>query len=182
MRQAGCTVLVMTAVAAFCVTGYAQKTTPVHPGKRGSPHVKTEWTIDGANIAIEYGRPSIKGRPDADVMPPGKPWRTGADEATIITTDKPLKFGSLSLAPGTYTINTEPGATGWQLIIGKLEKPGQWGIDYRPDLEIGRAPMSIGKTKAPVEQLTIHIDDTPAGATLRVEWGTTSATAPFTVG
>ena len=182
MRKAGLTVLVAATVAAFGVTGFAQKTTPVHAGKGGSPHVKTEWTIDGANIVIEYGKPAVKGRPDADLMPPGKPWRTGADEATTLTTDKALKFGSLSLAPGTYTINTEPGEKGWQLIIGKLEKPGQWGVPYRKDLETGRAPMSIAKTKAPVEQLTIYIDDTPAGATLRVEWGGASATAPFTVG
>jgi hypothetical protein len=173
---------VTAAIAAFGVTGYAQKTTPVHAGKGGSPHVKSEWTIDGANIAIEYGRPSVKGRSDADLMPVGKPWRTGADEATTITTDKPLKFGSLSLTPGTYTINTEPGANGWQLIIGKLGKPGQWGVPYNASLEIGRTPMSLAKTKAPVEMLTISIDDTPAGGTLRVEWGGNSATAPFTVG
>jgi hypothetical protein len=42
--------------------------------------------------------------------------------------------------------------------------------------------MTLGKTKAPVENVTIHIDDTPKGAVLRVEWGTKSATAPFTVG
>ena len=88
--------------------------------KGGSPHVKSEWTIDGAHIAIRDGRPSMKGRSEAELMPPGTPWRTGADEATTITTDKPLKFGTLSLAPGIYTINTEPGDKGWQLIIGKL--------------------------------------------------------------
>ena len=57
--------------------------------------------------------------------------------------------------------------------------PGQWGIPYQKDLEIGRTPMTLGKTKAPVENVTISIDDTPKGATLRVEWGTASATAPF---
>ena len=181
MRKVG-TILVMAAVAALGVTASAQKTTPVHPGKNGSPHVKTEWTIDGAGIAIEYGRPYLKGRPDAEVMPPGAPWRTGADEATTITTDKALTFGSLSLAPGTYTINTVPGDKGWQLVIGKLSKPGQWGVPYNESLEIGRSPMSLSKTKAPVEQVTISIDDTPAGGTLRVEWGGTSATAAFTVG
>jgi len=181
MRKVG-TILVMAAVAALGVTASAQKTTPVHPGKNGSPHVKTEWTIDGAGIAIEYGRPYLKGRPDAEVMPPGAPWRTGADEATTITTDKALTFGSLSLAPGTYTINTVPGDNGWQLVIGKLSKPGQWGVPYNESLEIGRSPMSLSKTKAPVEQVTISIDDTPAGGTLRVEWGGTSATAAFTVG
>ena len=159
----------------------AQKTTQVHPGKGGSPHVRSEWTIDGANVSIEYGRPSLKGRPESQMMPAGKPWRTGADEATVLTTDKPLKFGTLNLAPGTYTLNTQPGAE-WQLIVGKLGKPGQWGIPYNAGLEIGRAPMRVGKTAAPVEQLTISIDDTAAGGVLRVEWGTASATIPFTVG
>lgn len=185
MRQSGYTVfglVTAAAIAALGITASAQKTTPVHPGKGGSPHVKSEWTIDGAHIAIEYGRPSMKGRPEAELMPPGQPWRTGADEATTITTDKPLKFGTLSLAPGTYTINTEPGDKGWQLIIGKLGKPGQWGVPYNAALETGRAPMTVTKTKAPVEQLTIYVDDTPTGGTLRVEWGGVSAHAPFTVG
>jgi hypothetical protein len=170
-------------VTAAVVTVLAdQKTTQVHAGKGGSPHVKTEWVVDGANISIEYGRPSLKGRPEAELMPAGKPWRTGADEATVLTTDRALKFGSLSLAPGSYTINTQPGDKDWQLIAGKLGKPGQWGIPYNASLEVGRAPMQAAKTKAPVEQLTISIDDSAKGATLRIEWGTTSATIPFTVG
>jgi hypothetical protein len=167
----------------FGTTVIAQKTTQVHPGRGGSPHVKSEWTVDGANISITYGRPSLKGRPEAQLMPPGEPWRAGADEATILTTDKPLKFGTLSVAPGSYTINTQPGAE-WQVILGKLgpKGPAQWGIPYQKDLEIGRAPMKVGKTASPVEQLTISIDDTASGGTLRIEWGTTSATIPFTVG
>ena len=162
----------------------AQKTSQVHPGKGGSPHVRTEWVIDGANLSIEYGRPSLKGRPEdgPGFMEVGKPWRTGADEATLLKTDKPLKFGTLSLQPGTYTLNTQPGEKDWQLIVGKLSKPGQWGIPYNAALEIGRAPMSVQKTKAPVEQLTISVDDTPKGGALRVEWGTKSASIPFTVG
>lgn len=181
MRRMAVTAAVAVLGVALGATLQAQKTTQVHPGKGGSPHVKTTWTIDGANLSIEYGRPSIKGRSEAELMPPGKPWRTGADEATLLTTDKPLKFGSLSVPAGTYTINTQPGDQ-WQLILGKLEKPGQWGIPYNASLEIGRAPMTAGKAKAPAEQLTISIDDTQAGGTLRIEWGTTSASIPFTVG
>jgi hypothetical protein len=187
MRRPALTVvamLVTALTAAISVALQAQKTTEVHPGKRGSPHVKSEWTIDKANISITYGRPFLKGRPEAQMMPSGQPWRTGADEATILTTDMPLKFGTVSLAPGSYTLNTEPGEKEWQLLIGKLGEKGQaqWGIPYQKDLEIGRAPMKVSKTKAPVEQLTISIDDTPTGGTLRIEWGTTSASAPFTVG
>ena len=182
MRRIACGMVGVFVAAMAVTTLAAQKTTDVHPGKGGSPHVKSEWKIDGAQISIEYGRPSMKGRPEAQLMPLGKPWRTGADEATVLTTDRPLKFGSLSLQPGSYTINTQPGEKEWELIIGKVGKPGQWGVPYNPALEIGRTPMKVTKTKAPVEQLTISVDDTSSGGTLRVEWGTTSASAPFTVG
>jgi hypothetical protein len=157
----------------------AQKTTQVHPGKGGSPHVRTAWTVDGANITIEYGRPSLKGRPEAQVMPPGKEWRTGADEATTITIDKALMIGSLHLPAGTYTLYTVPGATEWQLVVSK--KTGQWGIPYPAGEDLGRTPMTVSKNATPVEQLTITIDDTPAGGNLNVAWGTVKATAAFMV-
>lgn len=174
----------MAAVLVIAAAGSvaAQKTTQVHPGKGGSPHVRTDWTIDGANISIEYGRPSLKGRPEATLMPVGEPWRAGADEATVLKTDKPLKIGTLTLEPGTYTLNAQPGEKDWQLIVGKLGKPGQWGVPYNATLEIGRAPMTLTAGKMPVEQVTISIDDTPKGGTLRIEWGTKVATVPFAVG
>ena len=168
-------------VTALSVAPAAQKTTNVHPGKGGSPHVRSEWMVDGASISIEYGRPSLKGRAlGKDVAPYGRPWRTGADEATTLKTDKPLKFGTLAVPAGTYTLYTLPGETGWQLIVSK--KTGQWGVPYPEGEDLGRVPMTVGKTSAPVEQLTISVDDTATGGALRVDWGTTSATVPFTVG
>lgn len=180
MRRTALTFAAAALAAAFTVPLLAQKTTQVHPGKGGSPHVRTEWTIDGANISIEYGRPYLKGRPEAKMMPPGEVWRTGADEATTLKTDRALKFGNLSVPAGTYTLFTLPGENEWQLIVSK--KTGEWGTDYDETQDLGRVPMKVGKTEKPVEQLTISIDDTPAGGTLRVEWGTTSASVPFTVG
>jgi hypothetical protein len=169
---------------ALGVVTVGQKSAQTDPGTAGSPHYKSEWDIKGAHITIEYGRPYLKGRTvGKEVAPYGQPWRTGADEATVITSSKPLKFGKISLAAGTtYTINTLPAADGWQLIVGKLSEPKQWGIPYQPDLEIARTPMKVGKASAPAEQVTISIDPTTTGGTLRVEWGTTSANLPFTVG
>ena len=51
------------------------------------------------------------------MMPVGQPWRTGADQASVITSDKPLKLGSLSIPAGTHTINTQPRHLEWQLLV-----------------------------------------------------------------
>lgn len=166
----------------LALSAQAQTTTQTGTGRGGSPHVRTEWKIDGAHVTIDYGRPSLKGRSESQMMPAGKPWRTGADEATVITTDKPLTFGAVRLAAGSYTINTQPGEKDWQLIFGKLGKAGQWGVPYQTALETGRAPMMLAKASAPVEQVTYSIDKGKSGRTLRIEWGMTSVSAPFTVG
>jgi hypothetical protein len=182
MRRSVIAVAIAAATLTLGPALHAQKTTQVHPGKAGSPHVKTEWTIDGANLAIEYGRPMLKGRtPGKDVDPyEGREWRTGADEATTLTTSSALKFGSLSLPAGTYTLYTIPTGGTWHLVVSK--KTGQWGVPYPKGEDLGRAPMTLGKAPKAADQLTISIDDTPAGGTLHIDWGTTRASIPFTVG
>ena len=168
--------------AAFGVTLTAQKTVDVHPGKGGSPHVRTEATVDGANISVEYGRPALKGRtPGKDVDPyEGKEWRTGADEQTTLVTNRPLKFGILSVPAGTYGLHTIPMKGQWQLIISKREKG--WGIPYPAGQDLGRIPMTMGKAPAPADRLTITLEDTATGGAMHIDWGTTRATIPFTVG
>ena len=168
--------------AALGVTVAAQKTTDMGTGKGGSPHVRSEWAIDGANIAIEYGRPALKGRtPGKDVDPyEGKEWRTGADEQTTLITDKPLKFGTLAVPAGRYGLHSIQMKGQWQLIVSKREKG--WGIPYPTGTDLGRVPMTMGKVPKPGENLTISIDDTPTGGTLHIDWGTTRASLPFTVG
>ena len=175
-------VLAFSSVWAFSSTVSAQKTTRIHPGQAGSPHVRTDWAIDGANISVEYGRPSLKCRVlGKDVEPmEGQEWRIGADEATTLKTNKPLRFGTLAVPAGTYTLYAIPVKGQWRLVVSK--EVGQWGIPYPRGKDLGRVPMTMSKPAKPVEQLTISIDDTPAGGTLRIEWGTTAASAPFSVG
>src|SRR5215210_8051776 len=156
---------------ALGVTVGAQKVTPLKTGSGGSAHERVEWTVDGAKISIEYGRPALKGRtPGKDIDPfEGKEWRTGADEQTTLKTDKPLKFGSLLVPAGTYGLHTIPVNGTWQLIISK--RASGWGIPYPAGQDLGRVPMTMGKPAKPAEQLTISADDTPAGGALHVEWG-----------
>jgi hypothetical protein len=158
----------------------AQKTTEIHPGKGGSPHVRTEWTVAGANISVEYGRPSLKGRTvGQEVASYGKVWRTGADEATTLKTGATLVFGSLTVPAGTYTLWTLPGEAGWKLIVNK--QTGQWGTNYDEKQDLGRVDMKVEKVSSPVEQHTISIEPGTGGGVLQVTWGNTRASVPFTV-
>ena len=168
--------------AAFGATVLAQKTTELGKGGGGSAHVKTDWVIDGSNISITYGRPSLKGRtPGKDIDPyEGKEWRTGADEQTTLVTSKALKFGTLTVPAGTYGIHTIPVKGTWQLIVSK--RPKGWGIPYPAGEDLGRVPMTMGKPPAMAQMVTFSIDDTPAGGTLHIDWGNTRASIPFTVG
>lgn len=92
--------------------GQAQETigggraTLVHPGQGGSPHVKVDWVIAGANISIIYGRPYLKDRVVGESVEPrrGRVWRLGADEATTLITDTDLRIGNTQVAAGEYTL------------------------------------------------------------------------------
>lgn len=157
-----------------------QKTTLIHPGEGGSPHVSTEWTIAGATISIEYGRPYLKGRAiGEDIVPYGEVWRVGADEATTLTSDKALVFGGLTLPAGAHTLWVLPTEDKWQLIVNK--ETGQFGTDYNADHDLGRVDMKLDSLGTPAAQHTISIDPRPEGGVLRIEFGTAKATVPFTV-
>ena len=146
-----------------------------------SPHETTKATIDGATITVEYGRPSVRGRKImGELVPYGKVWRTGADEATTLTTDKAIQIGGTSVPAGKYTLYTLPGESSWQLIVNK--QTGQWGTVYDEKQDLGRIPLKKGATAGPVEQLTISLDKNPAGGgVLKIAWENTELTAPVTV-
>ena len=161
------------AVVAACAAAIAQA-----QEQRKSPHETAKATIDGANITIEYGRPSMKGRKImGELVPFGKVWRTGADEATTLTTDKELQIAGTIVPAGKYTL---PGQADWQLIVNK--QTGQWGTEYDQKQDLGRVPLKKAATPAPVEQLTISVDKNPAGGgLLKIAWENTALTAPITV-
>jgi hypothetical protein len=174
MRRVWISVVAAAAlVAVASLPAFAQKVVSSKVGGGGSPHETVEWSLDGAKITITYGKPFLKGRPLDSLAPAGQVWRLGADEATIITSDKPLMIGSLLLQPGSYSLYALPNPGAWKLIVNK--KTGQCGIPYPKEteaMEAGRVDLKEGKAAAPVENFTISIADTASGGTLKLAWGT----------
>src|SRR5690349_19728867 len=82
---------------------------------RVSPTETAKASIGGADISISYGAPYTKdpktGQPRkiwGGLVPYNQVWRTGANEATTLTTSKAIHFGSLTVPAGTYTLFTKP--------------------------------------------------------------------------
>jgi len=167
------------ALAITATTAAAQKVVSSKVGGGGSPHETVEWAVGGAKITISYGRPFLKGRSLDTLAPAGKIWRTGADEATTLTTDKGLMFGGLMIPAGTYTLFTVPGPTTWKLVVSK--QTGQWGTEYGADKDLGRADLKVEKLATPAEQVTISITEAGGSPTLNIDWGTTRATSAFMI-
>ena len=131
---------------------------------------------DGKKVTIAYSRPSAKGRKImGELVPYGKVWRTGANEATSMTTDTDLLIGGKTVPAGKYTLYTLPGESAWKLIVNK--QTGQWGTKYDEAQDLVRVDMQAGKTSGPVEQFTISFDKSGGdSAKLKLEWENTSAT------
>lgn len=168
----------VTALAAVCVIGLNAQTTTDVPTKGPNPHVQSQWMVDGATISITYGRPSLKGRSLDGFEWWGSEWRAGADERTKLTTDKPLNVGPIDVAAGSYGVYVKTGDA-WELVLSKAADG--WGIPYPAGEDLGRAPMRLGTAPEAAELVTFSIEDTDAGATLHLDWGTTRASIDFEV-
>ena len=121
-----------------------------------SPPDTTKATVGGANIQVAYSRPLKRGRVIfGNVVPWNQVWRTGANAATQLTTDKDLVFGGTVVPAGKYTIWTLPTPTGAKLIINS--ETGQWGTDYHADKDFTRVDLTANKLSTPVDQFVIGV-------------------------
>jgi hypothetical protein len=158
---------------------------------RPSPPATVSADIDGNEVKIAYSRPGAKNPKGGEIrkiwgglVPYGQVWRTGANEATLLTTQKPIVIGGYALAAGTYSLFTVPQADGTaKLIINK--KTGQWGIPYKEAEEkaneLARIDLKKGKTDANVDPFTMAVEKTGPGAGLiKMAWEDTQYSVAFT--
>lgn len=146
-----------------------------------SPRDSTMQTIGAAELSVNYGRPSKRGREIfGGLVPYGVVWRTGANQATHFQTNHDLTVGTVRVPRGTYTLWTIPEKESWTLIINRVT--GQWGTDYDKTQDLARIPMKVEKLREPVEQFAIGIASTgDATGLLTMTWDTTQASVPIRV-
>jgi hypothetical protein len=143
---------------------------------RPSPPAKAECKLAGGQtVTIVYGSPRTKGRKIfGELVPYGKVWRAGANEATTFITDTDLTVGATAVPAGSYTLFAIPETDKWTLIISKTT--GEWGTNYSgPSADLARIEMKSSKLPSPVENFTIAFDQSGSSCTLYMDWETTRA-------
>ena len=148
---------------------------------RVSPHESVSATVGGAGMSVTYGRPSMRGRKIfGSLVPYDIVWCPGADEATVLDSNKTLQIGNLRVPAGPHTIWVLPTANEWTLIVSTDESG--FHTRYPASRDLGRVPFQKKAIATPVEQLTFEIRSTSATAgELAMRWETTEVTVPFTV-
>jgi frataxin-like iron-binding protein CyaY len=153
---------------------------------RVSPQDTVTATIDGNELKVVYSRPFTKdpktGEPRkiwGGLVPFGQVWRTGANEATVLTTAKPITIGGTAIPAGTYSLFTIPTEDGGKLIVNK--QTGQPGTKYDEAQDLTRVDMKKEPLAQPLDQFKIAIDDNKEGGVLRLMWENAQYSVPFTV-
>lgn len=154
---------------------------------RKSPHDTISRRFEDNRITIVYGRPYTRdpntGAPRkiwGGLVPFGKIWRLGADEATLMVLRQATRLGGVSVPAGAYTLFMLPESeTSAKLIVNR--EIGQWGIDpYHKENELARIDLKGEPLTPPLHQLTIALDNgSPRGGVLRIMWEGTQYSIPF---
>ena len=156
--------------------------------KRTSPHETISKQINDGLVVVVYGRPYIKDPKSGEarkiwggLVPFGKVWRTGADEATLLVTQKPLTFGDTTVPAGAYSLFTLPTEDGGaKLIVSK--QLGEWGAyTYDEKQDLARIDLKKETLPSPVDEFTMALDKDGSGGVLKLMWETTGYSVPFTV-
>ena len=165
-------------VATAPVAIVAMVLSPTYVQGHGNERGTATASFQGGTVAIEYGRPTLKGRDVLSQVTPGSHWRLGADKATTLTTDVGLTIGDgQGVAAGEYTLLLKfLGDDKWSLIVADGIAPGS----REPQRLVAEVAMVTSKLDASVEALTIKLSSEGNRGTLIIEWGETQMVADFT--
>ncbi|MEP6955825.1 MAG: DUF2911 domain-containing protein [Chthoniobacterales bacterium] len=154
--------------------------------QRISPHETVTEKVAGVEVSIVYGRPYTKDPKSGEMrkiwgtlVPYGKVWRMGADEATQMTTSDAIVIAGTTVPAGTYSLYLLPqDETSAKLIINK--QTGQWGTKYDEAQDLVRVDLKKETIKTSADQFTIGITETDAAGVMNFSWDSTQYSVAFT--
>lgn len=141
---------------------------------RASERGAVSQTIDGTTITIDYSRPQVRGRDSlfGGVEHWGAVWTPGANYATTLEINRPIKLDGHPVAPGKYSLWLVIQPEEWTMVIDPRHKmyhipyPGSTADQIRYQVKPGTGPFN--------EMLTFTFENVHGDeGTLFLRWGTT---------
>lgn len=180
------TALPLIALTLIMSTSVSAQPMRVAPSGRGTTEVQITFVDSAARAAaqpskirLDYGQPNLRGRAllTDSLVPYDKAWRTGANGASMLTTDVDLVIGGQSVPKGTWVVQSMPSHTGWKLLIQKdvSQSSMQAAMTYNPANDIARVDLRQTKVTTPLETLTMWLIPSRASGRphgeLVIAWG-----------
>jgi len=145
-----------------------------------SPPQTVKQDFGLSSIELSYSRPGVKSRKIfGDLVPYGKVWRTGANQATTLTFGDSVIIGGAAIAPGKYGLLTIPGPDEWTIIISRqldVTNPSA----YKADQDVVRVKARTQAFPYPIETFTILFSNiTAVSCDLAIIWDKTLVALPI---
>jgi len=149
----------------------------VTPSPSPTQTIKQDFGL--SNIGLSYSRPGMKDRKIfGDLVPFESLWRTGANQATIITFGDEVTIGGKAIPAGKYGLLTIPGKSSWTIIITKQLDVTNADA-YKKEEDIVRVSSNTIAIKDPVESFTmLFANIKPTSCELHIMWDKTEVVLP----
>ncbi len=124
-----------------------------------SPRLQMDGDLEGNKILVNYGSPGVKGRTIwGELVPFDRVWRTGANEATVVTFSEDVIVEGKPLKAGSYALFTVPGQENWTVIFNKTTE--QWGAyDYSDKDDVLTVTVAPRPADKEAEHLYFGLED-----------------------
>lgn len=160
-----------------------------------NPRGAAATSVAGKKLAVDYGRPALKGRALDELLkqlPPDRMWRAGENQVTTISLEGDVMIGDKKVPAGKYSVYVHAiDTTHWELALnrdlgvalGKIwdkapenlkNEPWPHLSDYSTAIageEVVRVPLTAGKSTGPADLFTITFTPAGKGSTMTLAWG-----------
>lgn len=148
------------------------------PQPSTTQNIKQDFGL--GTIELSYSRPNAKGRKVmGDLVPFDKVWRTGANQATVITFSDDVTIGGTAVKAGKYGILSIPGAREWTVILTKdlnVTSPAA----YKEENDVVRVKSPALNMPGKVETFTMQFANISNNACeLHMMWENTAVALPI---
>ena len=169
--------LLCASIWAICSASQAQPLKTPAP----SPTQTIKQDFGLSTIELNYSRPGMKARKIyGDLVPFGKVWRTGANNATTLTFGEEVIIGGTKIPAGKYGLLSIPDKDNWTLIITKqtdVTSPAA----YKQDMDVVRVSAKPVAVSTPYETFTMQFQNIkPTSLDLTIAWDKTMVSLPIT--